>query len=130
MKQSLEQIIKPEKIGITNVWLINSRTKINEEISNILAESKERITLIIPKIEDHLRIEQLQSLKPGVQIRLVASDHHVNTLVKSFKEINNLTYKKLENENILALKGDNNHIVIALVKKDSKSPIDDVVGHL
>ncbi|MFX0071862.1 MAG: hypothetical protein ACFFAO_12300, partial [Candidatus Hermodarchaeota archaeon] len=117
-----------DRTTIDNIWYINSKTKIKEEILNLIANSKEEITIIIPKIEDYLKIEQIKSIPKDIKIRLVSSDPHTNSLVKKFKELGNLQFKTLDNENVIALKGDNNHIVISLVKKDSSDILNDIIG--
>ncbi|MHA1282919.1 MAG: hypothetical protein ACTSQP_10475 [Promethearchaeota archaeon] len=110
------------------IWFLNSRTKINEVISNLLVNSKEKITFIFPKLEHHIRLEQLKNISDSLQIKIVASDPHVNSLVTSIKELPNVSYRKLENENIIAFKADNNCLVISTVIKDSQDPLNDVIG--
>ncbi|MGQ4873552.1 MAG: hypothetical protein ACP6IY_05695 [Promethearchaeia archaeon] len=110
------------------IWFLNSRTKINELISYLLINSKEKITFIFPKLEHHIRLEQLKNISDSLQIKIVASDPHVNSLVTNIKELPNVSYRKLENENIIAFKADNNCLVISTVIKDSQDPLNDVIG--
>ncbi len=128
MQNFLKKSLSPDKIKIDNFWLIRSKLKISEEIANIIENSKEEIIIIIPKIEKYLKIEQFQNLLPAIKIKIASSDPHTNSLVKKFKEKSNLEFRTLKNENIVALKGDNTHILISLEKSESQEPLDDTVG--
>ncbi|MHA1150883.1 MAG: hypothetical protein ACTSR8_21900 [Promethearchaeota archaeon] len=128
MQEYVKMIGEPNKFVVNNIWLIESSTKINETISTIIANSKQQITIIIPKIEKHLQNEQFQNLAPGIQVRIIASDPHVNTTVKTLKEKPGITYKKLENDTIILLKGDNNIIVIAIMQAESQDPLNNIIG--
>lgn len=127
MKQFLEENLASYKKGINDVWLINSRIKINEEIINLISNSKEDVIIIVPKLENYLKIEQFNTVPENLKIKIVSSDPHTNSLVKSFKEIPNLEFRSTKNENIIALSGDDNHININVVK-DSKDVLNDIVG--
>jgi len=127
MQNLLEIISNPMTMGVDDLWLIKSRTKINEEIMSQLSISKDQITLIIPKIENHLNIEAIQNIPASLNVRIASSDPHTNSLVKSFKAIKNVEFRQLQNDNIVAMKADN-FVLISILKSDSNSPIDDVIG--
>ena len=128
MKQFLEQNLSLYKEGLDRIWIINSSFSLSEAIINLLSNSKEEITIIIPKIEDFLKLEQFQNIPKTLKIKLVSSEPHTNSLVKSIKENINIEYRTLKNENIIALKADNNYISINYLEKDSKNTLNNVVG--
>ncbi len=107
--------------------MINSITKINEEIQRFIKTSKENITIIIPNLENYLAIEQFKEISNNLTIKIASSEVHTNSLVKKFKDLNNLTYKTFQNEDLIVLKGDNNQIVIG-IKQDSKDVLNDFIG--
>ncbi|MFX0188749.1 MAG: hypothetical protein ACFE8A_13545 [Candidatus Hodarchaeota archaeon] len=120
--------IYSEKMSIDDLWLIKSKSRLLEEITNIITNSKGEVILIIPKIEEFLNIVQFQNLPTNLRIKIASSDAHMNSLVKSFKNIKNLEFRNIQNENRIALKGDNNKIIICLVNKDSKNPLENFIG--
>ncbi|TFG02788.1 MAG: hypothetical protein EU542_04150 [Promethearchaeota archaeon] len=128
MKQFLEKNISSDRTIINDIWFIKSKTKIIEEIANLIANTKKQLTIIVPKLEDFLKIEQFEKIPEEIKIRLVSSDPHTNSLVKRFKDLNNLQFKNLKNENVVALKGDNKHVIISLIKQDSTDVLNDIVG--
>ncbi len=123
-----DKSIYSEKMSIDDLWLIKSKSKLLEEITNIMTNSKREVILIIPKIEEFLNIVQFQNLPTSLRIKIASSDAHTNSLVKSFKEIKNLEFRTIKNENKIALKGDNHKIIICLVNKDSKDPLENLIG--
>ena len=128
MQQFLKKIMSSERMNIDNIWVINSKIKINEEILNVLSNSKEEVILIIPKIDNYLTIKQFQNLPQNLKVKIVSSEPHTNSLVKRFKEIPNIEFRTLKNENVIAFKGDDNLIVISVIQKDSKDPLNDNIG--
>jgi tetratricopeptide (TPR) repeat protein len=123
-----DKSVYSEKMSIDDLWLIKSKSKLLEEITNLMTNSKGEAILIIPKIEEFLNIIQFQNLPTNLRIKIASSDAHTNSLVKIFKEIKNLEFRTIQNENRIALKGDNNKIIICLVNKDSKDPLDNLIG--
>lgn len=128
MRQFLEKNLISYKRGIDNAWLINTRVKINEEIVNLISNSKENVIIIVPKIENYLNLDQFQNIPKNLKVKIVSSDPHTNSIVKSFKEINNLEFRTLKNDNIIALSGDDNHININVLNPESKDLLNDIVG--
>ncbi|MFX1393414.1 MAG: hypothetical protein ACFFAH_07555 [Promethearchaeota archaeon] len=117
-----------KKMSIDNIWLIKSKARILEEITNIITNSKMEITFIIPKIETYLNIIQFQNLPNNLRIKIASSDPSTNSLVKKFKEIRNLEFRNFQNENRILLKGDNTHIVIGMVSEDTDDPLENLIG--
>ena len=128
MQQYLENILTTHRMSIKNTWAITSRAKINEEIKNLISKSKENVTLIIPKIEDFLLIDDFQNLAPNMRVRIASSDPSTNSRVKKFVEIKGVEFHNLPNENVVILKGDKRYFVIAILFKDSKDPLNNVLG--
>ncbi|MHA1491628.1 MAG: hypothetical protein ACTSRI_18485 [Promethearchaeota archaeon] len=128
IQQYLQKISSNEKTEIKNIWLINSKSKMYEELQNILSNSKKNLSLIVPKFEGYLSIEQFQNLPKNLKIKIASSDPTTNSLIINAKKIININFKNIQNENMIALKGDNNHLVIGIIQKDSKEPLDNFIG--
>ncbi len=128
MKKYFHDIISTDKPVINNIWMINSRIKINEEIQKFITNSKENLIIIIPTLENHLAVEQFDNIPKELKIRIASSEPHTNSLVKKFKEITNITYKVNQNESLIALKGDNNQIAIGIIQNDTNNPLNDFLG--
>ena len=128
MRQFLEQNLTLYKERLERIWIVNSTFSLSEAIINLLTNSKEEITIIIPKIEDYLKLDQFQNLPKILRVKLVSSEPHTNSLVKNLKENSNIEYRTLKNENIIALKGDNNYISINFIERDSQDTLNNVVG--
>ncbi|MFX1478107.1 MAG: hypothetical protein ACFFCI_08240 [Promethearchaeota archaeon] len=128
MKNYFQEMSTSDRLAITDVWFINSLTKINEEIQKFITTSKEELIIIIPRLDQHLAIEQFDSIPRALKIRVVSSEPHTNSSVKKFKDISNLIYRTLENQNLILLKGDTNQIALGIIQHDSKDPSRNFVG--
>lgn len=128
MEQFLQKIKSSEGTSITNLWFINSRTKIYEEIQNLIENSKERFYLIVPKLEDYMPIEMFKQLSKNLKVRIAASNATTDAFVNILREIRDFEYKSIQNNEIVALKGDDNHIVIGIAQNDSKDKLKNFVG--
>ena len=127
LKKYFQKVSSSDNILINKIWIINSVTKINEEIQKIITTAKENLTIIIPNLEYHIAIEQFKNIPKSLKIQIASSEPHTNSLVKKFKEIGNLNYKTFENENLIMVKGDNNYILTG-IKQDSKDILSDFIG--
>ncbi|UCD01676.1 MAG: hypothetical protein JSV23_01230 [Promethearchaeota archaeon] len=127
MRNYFQEIHLPKKSIINNVWIINSITKFNEEVQNLIAISKETLTIIIPYIENHLAIEQFERIADNLKIKIASSEAHTNSIVKNFKNIKNLIFKTYQNDNLIALNSDNKLFIIG-VFQESKDPLNNFVG--
>lgn len=128
MKNCFEMLSYSDKAVINDFWLIRSITKVNEEIQNLINKTNKNLIIIIPNIENHLAIEHFGKQSGSLKIKIASSEAHTNSLVKKLKNVKNLEYKTLQNENIIALKGDDNYIIIGLTQDDQKGPLEDFVG--
>jgi hypothetical protein len=128
MKNYFQEMSSSDRSAIAEVWFINSRTKVNEEIQKFIATSKEELIIIIPRLEQHIAVEQFDSIPRSLKVRVVSSEPHTNSSVKKFRDISNLIYKNLENQNLILLKGDNNQIAIGIIQLDSTDSSHDFVG--
>ena len=128
MKSFFEKMVSSDRMRIDNIWGIKSKIKIGGEIANVLSRSIDEIMLFIPKIEGFLNIEQFKNLVKNVKVKIVSSEHHTNSLVRKFKEIPNIEFRTFKNDNVIALKGDDNYIGINIIQTDSKDPLNNVIG--
>ncbi|MHA2128558.1 MAG: hypothetical protein ACW99L_01170 [Promethearchaeota archaeon] len=128
MKSYYQEMIKSDKTIISDVWSIKSLTKINEEIQKIISTSKNELTIIVPNIERHIAVEQFQNKPPSLKVKVVSSVPHTNSSIKKFKSVTNLAYRSLENKNLIALKGDENQIVIGVINQTENDTKDDFIG--
>ncbi len=128
MKNSFEMLISSDKALINDIWMIRSITNVNEEIQKLINNTNKTLFLIIPNLENHLAIEHFGKQSGNLKIKIASSEAHTNSLVKKLKNVKNLEYKTLQNENIIALKGDDNHIIIGLIQDNQKEPLEDFVG--
>jgi hypothetical protein len=128
MKAYYHQMRTTDRTIASNIWTINSVTKINEEIQKLISSCKEELIIIIPKLENHLTAEQFENIARSLKIRVAASEPHTNSSVKKFKDITNLIYKTLPNENLIVLKGDSDQIRIGVIQPDATDSLNDFVG--
>ncbi len=128
MKNYFQSYISPEKVQLTNLWFVNSISRVNEDITNTIAKSNKELMLILPKIETHLLVDSFKSLRNNVKVKIASSEAHTNSLVKKFKELKNLEYRTLKNDDIIILKGDEDYLIIGIVNMNSKDPLNDFIG--
>ncbi len=127
MKSYLQEIATTKKRLSDNVWTLSSVIRINEAIQKLISNSKENLTIIIPHIENHIALEQFDSIPNNLKIKIVASEAHTNSIVKSFKNIKKILYRNYQNENLIILKGDQNILFLGIIQK-SKDPLYDFIG--
>jgi hypothetical protein len=127
MKSYLQEISTTKKQLFSNVWTIRSVIRINEAIQNLISNSKEGLTIIIPHIENHIALEQFDSISNNLMVKIAASEAHTNSIVKSFKNIKNILYRNYQNENLVILKGDQNTLFLGIIQ-ESKDPLHDFIG--
>jgi len=127
MKQYIEEMNRIDNQLFNNVWIINSVTKINESIHNLITTSKENLTLIIPHIENHLALEQFDKITGSLKIKIASSEAHTNSTVKSFNGIKNTVYRSYQNDNIIILKSDSDIFIMGVIQ-DSNNTLDDFIG--
>ncbi|MBY9005292.1 MAG: hypothetical protein KGD63_00880 [Candidatus Lokiarchaeota archaeon] len=108
---------------------INSITKIQKYLSFAINSSKEELLIIVPKIEDYLELEILKTIPKTTRIKIASSDPHVNSKVKKFKEINDLEYRKYDNQNFIGVKSDDNFIAFGIIT-ENKDQLNNFIGIL
>ncbi|MHA1932328.1 MAG: hypothetical protein ACW96X_07290, partial [Promethearchaeota archaeon] len=128
LKKYYQEVRNLEKSALSNIWTVSSLIKINEEIQKYISTTENELIIIVPHLEHHLAVEQFENIPRGLKIKIVSSEPHTNSTVKNFDSISNITYKTLENEDLVALKGDDNQITIGIMKRESKKQLDDFIG--
>jgi sugar-specific transcriptional regulator TrmB len=128
MKDYYHRISSTDRTSVSNIWTINSVAKINEEIQKLLSTCEKELIIIIPKVENHLTAELFENINRSLKMKVAASEPHTNSSVKKFKNITNLIYKTLQNENLIVLKGDSDHIIIGVIQGDATDPLNDFMG--
>ena len=93
-----------------------------------MLNSKNEISLIIPKLEGFISAQQIQNLTKGIKARIASSDPQTNSLVKSLSAIRTVQYKELPNDMIVAATGDNSRFFIGIIQKDSQGPLKSFIG--
>jgi hypothetical protein len=127
MKSYFQEISTTKKKLSNNVWTLESVISINEAIQNLISKVKESLTIIIPHIENHLALEQFNSISKNLKIKIAASEAHTNSIVKSFKNIKNIIYRNYQNENLIILKGDESILFFGIIQ-ESKDHLHDFIG--
>ncbi|MFX1410887.1 MAG: hypothetical protein ACFFA6_11065 [Promethearchaeota archaeon] len=128
MENIFEELKSSDKAMINDIWTIKSITKVNEEIQKSISNAKKNLLIITPNLENHLAFEHFGKQSGNVKIKIASSEAHTNSLVKKLKSVKNLEYKTLQNEDIIALKGDDNHFVIGLIQNNPEEPLQDFIG--
>ena len=128
MKAYHQEVSSSDKSLITNIWTVISLIKINEEIQKAVSTSQNDLLIVVPHLENHIAVEQFENVSRSLKIKIVSSEPHTNSTVKKFNSITNITFKTLENEDLIVIKGDNNFITIGLIQKDRKDQLNDFIG--
>lgn len=128
MKSYFHSYVSPEKIQLSDLWFINSISRVNENVLNWIAKCNREILLILPKLETHLSADSFKGVNTSVKIKVASSEAHVNSFVKKLKTIKNLEYRMLKNDEIVILKGDQKYILIGIIKSSSENPLNDFIG--
>jgi hypothetical protein len=128
MKDYYHRLTSTAGNSVSNIWTINSVAKLNEEIQKLLSTCEKELTIIIPKLENHLSAELFDNISRSLKIRVAASEPHTNSSVKKFKKISNLIYKTLKNENLIILKGDSDYLSLGVVQGGANDPLKDFMG--
>ncbi|MFO8017642.1 MAG: hypothetical protein R6U96_03345 [Promethearchaeia archaeon] len=123
-----ESMLTPEAFSIENFWEVKSITRINEEIFQIVNNSKDQVMLILPKLEHHINLDMFEKVDTSINFKIAAANPHTNSKVKKYKEKSNITYRQLSNKRIIAVQGDDNHILIAVKKPDTEDILDNCLG--
>ncbi|NHJ25122.1 MAG: hypothetical protein EAX89_11130 [Candidatus Lokiarchaeota archaeon] len=128
MKNYFKAITSEITLQFENLVNINSVSRVNESIKNIMSNSVNEVLLVVPKLEEHLNIEDFETKPNTLKVKIVSSEAHTNSLVKKYKEIKNLEYRTLLNDNIIILINDNHHILLGTMQESSSNTLQDFVG--
>ncbi|MHA2283782.1 MAG: hypothetical protein ACXAC5_23305 [Promethearchaeota archaeon] len=128
MKEYYQKVSTSKESILSNIWTVSSLIKINEEIQKYISTSENELIIIVPHLENHLAVEQFEKISRSLKVKIVSSEPHTNSIVKNFESISNITYKTLENESLVAIKGDSNQITIGVMKRESTEQLDDFIG--
>ncbi|TFG24960.1 MAG: hypothetical protein EU533_01600 [Promethearchaeota archaeon] len=124
----LNIIKSSEKSNITHIYQVYSLTKVKSEIETFINNAQSEIKIIIPVIENLILPDQFKGISKSLKIKLASSEAHTNSAVKSFKELANLEYRTLKNSSVIALKGDEDRLLIGVIETSSKNRLKDFVG--
>jgi hypothetical protein len=131
---ALQEYIKSASIKTEifddHLWLLKTETKFFEEVFDIINQKDTEILIVlfgrlnkfIEKIEENsININE-------AKIRIVSENSHDHEIVDKLKEISpNINYKRLSNDNIIGVKGDNRVIIGTLLDKN-KGEMTNLVG--
>jgi len=123
-----KMIISSENAKLDNLWHINSVSRVNEEILSKITHAKENLLIVVPKLEDHLSIEEFNNVPRTLKIKIASSEAHTNSNAKQFKEIKNLEYRTLKNESVIVIKSDDNYVLMGIIQENSHDSLKDFVG--
>jgi hypothetical protein len=121
-------VTSSEKTKLDTFWHINSVSRVNEEILGKITHAKENLLLVVPKLENHLSIEEFKDVPRTLKIKIASSEAHTNSNAKQFQEIKNLEYRTLKNENVIVIKSDDNYILMGIIQKNTQDSLKDFVG--
>ena len=107
---------------------LNSSSRVNEGIRIFITNSQNEILIVVPKLEDHVNIEDFQDISPSVKIKIVSSDALTNSTVKKLKENKNLEYRTLLNDSVIIVLRDDLELILGIINKSGKSALQDFVG--
>ncbi|TFG16180.1 MAG: hypothetical protein EU531_07265 [Promethearchaeota archaeon] len=128
MKSYFHSYVSPEKVQLSDLWFINSISRVNENIINWIAKCNHEILLILPKLETHLSLDSFKPINSNAKIKIASSEAHTNSFAKNLKSIKNLEYRMLKNEDIIILKGDDSFLLIGILNSNTQDPLNDFIG--
>ena len=111
-----------------NIWRINSRVRVKEEISNIISHSTQNLLVVVPKLDGNLSFDDLNDIPSRIKIQIASSEAHTNSLVKKYKELKNFEYRILKNDNVVICRGDEDNLVIGIIDTESENSSDNFIG--
>ncbi|MFX0070799.1 MAG: hypothetical protein ACFFAO_06890 [Candidatus Hermodarchaeota archaeon] len=115
-------------LTVDKFWTINNKAKLNEEILNLLKNSKREILMIIPEVNGFVPLKPLKKYSENLNIKIIASDSHESELVNSIIKNDNIKYEKLKNKDFIGLLGDDTHLIIGIYQEDKMNPLKNVIG--
>jgi len=128
LESYLNSVTTSDESELDDFWHIRSISRVNEEIMLTISQSKEKLMIIVPKLEDHLAIDDFKNVSKSLKMAIASSEAHTNSHVKKLKELKNLEYRTLKNDNVILCKSDDNNFLIGIIKEDSQNPLQDFIG--
>ncbi|MHA1460366.1 MAG: hypothetical protein ACTSO8_02710 [Promethearchaeota archaeon] len=128
LESYLNSVATSDESEQDDFWRIRSVSRVNEEIMHAISQSKEKLMIIVPKLEDHLAIDDFKNVSKSLKMDIASSEAHTNSHVKLMKELKNLEYRVLKNDNVIICKSDDNRFLIGIIKEDSQNPLLDFIG--
>jgi hypothetical protein len=124
----LNSVTTSDESELDDFWHIRSISRVNEEIMHTISQSKDKLMIVVPKLEDHLAIDDFKNVSKSLKMSIASSEAHTNSHVKKLKEHKNLEYRVLKNDNVIICKSDDNHFLIGIIKVDSQNSLQDFIG--
>ncbi|MBD3215263.1 MAG: hypothetical protein GF311_21830 [Candidatus Lokiarchaeota archaeon] len=131
---ALQEYIKSASIKTEifddRLWLLKTETKFFEEVFDIINQKDTEILIVLfGRLNKFIeKIEENSIDINEAKIRIVSENSHDHEIVDKLKEISpNINYKRLSNDNIIGVKGDNRVIIGTLLDKN-KGEMTNLVG--
>ncbi|MFX0075408.1 MAG: hypothetical protein ACFE96_08200 [Candidatus Hermodarchaeota archaeon] len=125
LKNYLESTTPSEDIEF---WYIRSISRANEEVMHSISQSKQKLMIIVPKLENHIAIDDFKNISKNLRIEFASSEPHTNSNVKKIKELKNFEYRTLKNDNVIICKRDDDYLLIGMIKESSQNLLNDFIG--
>ncbi len=109
-------------------WPVNSKTKIFEDISNLLLSSRNFLLIVVPQIKDYIDIQKLEDSSNDLIIKIISSESHNNNVVKDITKKDNIEYLRLKNNNFIGISSDNSYAVIGVEQNAATSELNNIIG--
>lgn len=109
-------------------WYLKSISRVNEEIMHQLSQSKQKLMIIVPSLEEHIALDDFKNVPKSLKIEFASSEPHTNSNVKKLKEFKNLEYRTLKNDNVIICKSDDGYLFIGIIKENSQNPLQNFIG--
>ena len=107
---------------------LNSSSRVNEAIRLFIANSQNELLIVVPKLEDHINIEDFQEIKKSLKIKIVSSEALTNSTVRKLKENKNLEYRTLLNNSVIIVLRDDLELILGTINKSENNALQDFVG--
>ena len=124
----LQKFNPSEKNQISQIYQVYSLQKIKSEINSFIKSTQNELKMILPLVENFISADEFKGASKNLKINLAASEAHTNSLVKNFKEIPYLEYRMLKNSSVIAIQGDEDHLLIGVIQTKSDDKLKDFVG--
>lgn len=124
----LQKFNPSEKNQISQIYQVYSLQKVKSEVYSFIRSTQNELKIILPVVENFISVDEFKEVTKNLKIKLAASEAHTNSLVKNFKEIPYFEYRMLKNSSVIAIKGDDDHLLIGVIQTNSDDKLKDFVG--